>query len=598
VTWLEITSEEILNADKSKIVSDSGNTRVETQQNGDTGSITFVSKTKQVAEVVADDLAVSGEMLVVTNTVNEVRLLSKDTSTTNDVDIRLVPQGDGHVFFGIFGDGVVEAEKTFSLTVKGGDDDTVSGPGDLLVSGGNATTGNFNGGSVVIKPGEGFGTGEDGQVSVQDVFDTNIVEFKTAGSASSNWIEITNGASDLDVKINGVKVSVAQGSSSANVDMFMAAKGTGLVRIDNYSNYMSSLNNTGTNDALVTKGYVLALAGLGENGEQQVIVAGAGLTEDNGTFNVNVGANTIGLDGVGNLIVESSAVEGQILVSTGVAGEQAVWGGLNFSNTNSFTGVLTYTNGGTGFSTYTQGDILIGNSGGSLDKVALGSVNKALVSTGTSLGYSYISTLYDIEGLKAFEAVGVVDAVNNLTAKSSIIEAPVVLSASGTDTDISMLLEPKGDGLVLVPVGYAAKIQNNNQALVNKEYVDQALLAQAETFFRYQLLDSNWSSEMEIGDILPTVVGKQVFVEKVKIVVGTAISGGGVSQARIQSNTNTLMEFNENDILTAGTYVAELDETFSSTNTQIVIQFYAADGTTLATPTTGSVAVFVYYKFR
>lgn len=598
VTWLTITSEELLNADSSRIVSDSGNTRVETQENGDNGTITLVSKTKTVAEVVADDLAVGGEKLVVTNTANEVRLLSKDTSTTNDVDIRLVPQGDGHVFFGILGDGVVEAEKTFSLTVKGGDDDTVSGPGDLLVSGGNATSGDFDGGSVVIKPGEGFGTGEDGQVSVKDVYDTTIVEFKTAGSASSNWIEIANGASDIDVKINGVKVSVASGSTSANVDMFMAAKGAGLVRVDNYSNYMSSLNNTGTNDALVTKGYVLALAGLGENGEQQVIVAGAGLTEDNGTFNVNVGANTVGLDGVGNLIVKSSAVEGQILVSTGVAGEQAVWGGLNFSNTNSFTGVLTYTNGGTGFSTYAQGDILVGNAGGSLDKVALGSVNKALVSTGTALNYSYISALYDTEGLKAFEALGVVDAVNTLAAKSSITEAPVVLSATGTDTDISVLLEPKGNGLVLVPTGYTALVQDNDQALINKGYLDQALLAQTEPYYRYQLLDSNWSSEMEIGDVLPTVVGKQVYVEKVKLVVSTAVSGGGVSQARVQSGTDTLMEFNENDILTVGTYVADLDEMFASTNTQITIQFYAADGLTLATPTDGTVSVFVYYKFR
>ena len=52
-------------------------------------------------------------------TAGEVRIEAQGTPT--DVDIRLVPKGSGQVFIGDTGDGVIQADDTFNLTVKGGD---------------------------------------------------------------------------------------------------------------------------------------------------------------------------------------------------------------------------------------------------------------------------------------------------------------------------------------------------------------------------------------------------------------------------------------------------------------------------------------------
>ncbi len=580
-----------------KIQSTDTTAFVETERAGFSNKVVAGTDNTVALEIIGNSAVTSGDHLVVTHETGEVQLSAKDTAGTADVDMRLLPQANGHVFFGSEGDGIVESELTFGLYVKGGDNNATTAPGDITVSGGNAVSGNFAGGDVIIKAGEGFGTGLPGEVSVQDIYGTKILDFKTAGDASSNWLEITNGSANVDPAINGVKISAAIESTAANVDIYLDPKNAGLVRISDYSAYSAALLQAGGNDALVTKGYVLSLAGLGE-GEEGTIVAGTGLTDDGGVFNVNVGAATIAVDGSNNLIVGSSDTAGQVLLSAGVLDEQAVWGALNLSDANAFTGVLSAANGGLGFTAFAQGDILIGNAGNTLDKLAIGPAGQVLVSNGTTLGYSLINALYDSNGMVALSTAAATTPVNNVVVKNSAVDAPVEIGSVGSDTDIDIMIAPKGAGQIVAKSGYTASIGSDPETIITKKYVDDAIAGQVEPYMRWASFTTGWSSEMNIGTPTPTVIGKQVYVYRAMVRVITPITGGGVTQARIVAGANTVMEFNENDILTTGAYVAETIEAFSSSNTQIALQFFQSDGVSQATPTGGSLEVSFYYRFR
>lgn len=74
--------------------------------------------------------------------------------------------------------------------------------------------------------------------------------------------------------------------------------------------------------------------------------AGPGLTLSNKAFSVNT-SNSIALV-ANNVVVRSTALTGQLLLSTGTAGAEATWGSVTLSQANSVTGVLGVTNGGTG----------------------------------------------------------------------------------------------------------------------------------------------------------------------------------------------------------------------------------------------------------
>ncbi|RMG95047.1 MAG: hypothetical protein D6706_12900 [Chloroflexi bacterium] len=185
-----------------------------------------------------------------------------------------------------------------------------------------------------------------------------------------------------------------------------------------------------------------------------VAQAGVGLTKNGNVFDVNVGASTITVDGSDNLIVNSNATAGQPLLSAGAAGTEAAygaldltlatsttgllpknrgglatdvsgygvgslfvnaaagvtelavgtdgnalvmvagspaWGRVNLADaTNSVTGVLGTANGGTGQTAYTQGEILIGNTTGGLDKLPLGTADQVLTSNGVTAAWSNV----------------------------------------------------------------------------------------------------------------------------------------------------------------------------------------------------------------
>lgn len=100
------------------------------------------------------------------------------------------------------------------------------------------------------------------------------------------------------------------------------------------------------------------------------LIAGAGLTLTGNQLDVG-GSSTI-FANADNLIVNSSAILNQVLLSAGTVGTSAVYGALPLSNAASVTGILPFANGGTGSSAYTSGNSIIATNAG----------NTALVDTG------------------------------------------------------------------------------------------------------------------------------------------------------------------------------------------------------------------------
>ena len=92
-------------------------------------------------------------------------------------------------------------------------------------------------------------------------------------------------------------------------------------------------------------------------------------------------------------------------------------------------------------------------------------------------------------GANAIGLVGNGEEILNLLAsstpanywqmESSDAASPVELKSLGDDTDIDMLLTPKGDGVIQVPAGYEGRSNFGDDSLVNKEYVDNAIGAGA-----------------------------------------------------------------------------------------------------------------------
>lgn len=105
----------------------------------------------------------------------------------------------------------------------------------------------------------------------------------------------------------------------------------------------------------------------------------------------------------------------------------------------------------------------------------------------------------------------------------------------------------------------------------------------------------NGTDTVNIGAVLPTVGGNDTYVSRVIVKIGTAFSGGSVSQAQVVAGSNIIMQFDENDILATGTYIADLPLDFTSQGDQCSIQFFEADGTTAATPTAGAGTVTVEF---
>jgi len=100
------------------------------------------------------------------------------------------------------------------------------------------------------------------------------------------------------------------------------------------------------------------------------IIAGNGLTLTGNQLDIGSSGTIFANDD--NVVVNSSAIANQPLLSSGTVGTTAVYSALPLNNNNSVTCILPITNGGTGTSLFASGNSII----------ATNSDNTALVATG------------------------------------------------------------------------------------------------------------------------------------------------------------------------------------------------------------------------
>lgn len=576
-----------------------GNTYVATNADGYLDEVVVVSSDKVIAEFdasTATGVAVNGEHFKFTHASGEVQILAVDTAGTDNVNMRLVPQASGKVFLGATGAGLIQAEDGYELDIQGGNSSDTADSGALVLRGGSASSNNLKGGNVVIRGGAANGSGQNGEVYIQDYKQQNIVEFSgtSSGSTATNWLQITNSPNSSDAIASGIIIEPSAKSGSANVSLVLGGKGTGIVRVADATTYNANLSAS-TPDAFATIGYLSSVM------TAATITTGAGLVDDSNVFKLAVGATTVGVDSSGNAIVNSDTTKNHVLLSSGTVGLESVWGPLPLADSNSVSGILPASHGGTGQQTYSAGDMLIGTSAGALNILSIDSNNKVLTSSGTSASWQYIGNLLDGNGNVTVSGLGTTSPVNNLTITNAAVSGAPTIGVTGSDTDISILIQPKGAGQISAPAAYNTSMINTpssftDVAIPTKGYVDQAVLGHTDSMARLATLSTGWASTMNVGTTLPNITGKNVMITSVRLVVSTAISGGGVTEARIYAGTNVIMNNDENDITAVGTYIADLPMNFTNNNVQVTVQFFKSDGTTAAVPTAGNITVFVDYK--
>lgn len=576
-----------------------GNTYVATNADGYNDEVVVVSSDKLVAEfdaATAHGVAVNGEHFKFTHVSGEVQILAVDTAGTDNVNMRLVPQASGKVFLGATGAGLIQAENGYELDIQGGNSSDTSDSGALVLRGGTASSNNLKGGNVVIRGGAANGSGQNGEVYIQDYKQQNIVEFSgtSSDSTAANWLQITNSPNSSDAIASGIIIEPAVKSGSANVSLILGGKGNGIVRVADVTTYNANLSAS-TPDAFATIGYLSSVM------TAATITTGAGLVDDSNVFKLAVGASTVGIDSSGNAIVNSDKTKNHVLLSSGTVGLESAWGPLPLADSNSVSGILPASHGGTGQQTYSAGDMLIGSTNGALNILAIDSQNKVLTSNGTTASWQYSSNIYDGNGNVSLSGLGVSSPVNNLTITNAAVSGAPTISVTGADANISILLQPKGTGQITAPASYNTSMINTpssfaDQALTTKGYVDQAVLGHTDSMARLATITTGWAASMNVGSVLPNITGKNVVISSVRLTVGTAISGGGATEARIYAGTNVIMNNDENDITAIGTYVADLPLSFTSNNVPVTIQFFKSDGTMTAVPTAGNITVYVDYK--
>lgn len=169
-----------------------------------------------------------------------------------------------------------------------------------------------------------------------------------------------------------------------------------------------------------------------------VITAGIGLTQTGTIFDVNIGATTITVDGTDDLIVNSSATPGQVLISAGVIGSESSWGAVDLANTNAITGLLPKINGGlnTDISAFADGSLIVtDNTNNDVNELTVGTNGNALIVTG---------------GLPVWGRIDLSDGANSVV---NILTEPNGGTGLGVYTQGDILVSDAANSLATLPLG-------------------------------------------------------------------------------------------------------------------------------------------------
>jgi hypothetical protein len=161
------------------------------------------------------------------------------------------------------------------------------------------------------------------------------------------------------------------------------------------------------------------------------ITAGTGLTKAVTAMNLNVGAATIGVNGTDDVIVNSSAMVNQTLLSTGTVGVEATWGALPLNATNAVSGLLGMTNGGLNndISGFANSSLLIMNNTGSIvTELVIGTNGNSLIISGGAPVWSTINLADNTNSV-----TGILDETNGGTGNSAYVVGDLIIG-TGVNT--------------------------------------------------------------------------------------------------------------------------------------------------------------------
>lgn len=186
------------------------------------------------------------------------------------------------------------------------------------------------------------------------------------------------------------------------------------------------------------------------------LIAGNGLVLTNDTLSVG-GSSTI-IANVGVLNVNSSAISDQVLLSNGIVGTSAVYGSLPLNNSNSVSGILPIISGGTGVSAFSAASCLVStDSTNSILTTTNLNPSTVVTLTGnqtlqnkTLIDPNISGAINDVNGNAIFNINSTQSAVNNITIGNALTNNAPNITASGNDTNISLNINAKGSGNVII----------------------------------------------------------------------------------------------------------------------------------------------------
>ena len=170
------------------------------------------------------------------------------------------------------------------------------------------------------------------------------------------------------------------------------------------------------------------------------------------------------------------------------------------------------------------------------------------------------------------------------------------MAATGGDTNISVALTPKGNGLVIVPDGYEGNVGSVDDALVTRRWVLDNVVSSVDDLIIRKAVADDGSATNTLGT-MPNTSGMTYFVTRILINVTEAFSGGSFDSMNISDGTTTLAGVNDTDLGTTGSYIVDLDgATATAGGATLTLAYRQSDGSTAATPTAGACTVTVEYK--
>ena len=387
----------------------------------------------------------------------------------------------------------------------------------------------------------------------------------------SGQLSLANGGTGLDLS------AIAQGT----ILVGGAGNSLGSLTIGDANKYLRSTGTTASYD------YVTALR---DNTDGNVVIeADTANIADNTKLQIRNTSSNVSIHAIDpddatanvNLVLESQGTGGRVLIRDASGGSSVIIGDDDSS--------LTVSGGAS--SSSDAGDIVIKGGNGTGSNASGDAIIKGGTG-GSAEGKVKITDSSDNE-IAIFERTA--SAVNEFTFTNNATGSNPSMAATGGDTNISIQLTPKGNGLVIVPDGYESDVGTNDDALVTRKWVlDNVVTATDDLTIRAALTNGNAS---ETVGTMPNASSTTYYVTRIAINTTVAYAGGSVDSMQITDGTTVLATVNESDVTTTGSYIVDLDgATATAGGATLTLQFKQVDGSTAATPTSGAMTVFVEYK--